>query len=78
MFLIYGKPDCNSCAQAKQLLDKFELDYVYKVLGADYDLKEFYLIAPRNHRAFPMVAKIEGGNKTYIGSLQELKAFISK
>lgn len=73
MFLIYGKQDCNSCVQAKQLLDTLELDYTYKVLGDDYDLSEFYSIAPRSHRAFPMIAK----DGKYLGGLQELKGEIS-
>lgn len=73
MFVIYSKKDCNSCTQAKQLLDNLELDYKYKVLGDDYDLAEFYSIAPRSHRAFPMIAK----DGEYLGSLLELKALFS-
>ena len=73
MFTVYGKTGCSACVQAEQLLETKGLDYEYTLLGLNYSLEEFYNVAPKTHRAFPMVAK--DGN--YIGGLVELKEILA-
>ena len=71
---IYGKANCKSCDEAKQLCDNKSVEYEYKQMGKDFELLEMYSIAPRNHKSFPMVAK----NGNYIGTLQDLKLYLSE
>lgn len=73
MYTIYGKTGCATCIQAKQLLETKGLEYEYVLLGLNYSLDEFYNVAPKTHRTFPMVAK--DGN--YIGGLAELKEVLA-
>ena len=73
-FTIYGKTNCNSCTQAKQLLESVGLDFEYKQLGKDFELLEMYEIAPRTHKAFPMIAK----DGKYLGGIVELKQLLNK
>ena len=73
MYTIYGKTGCATCIQAKQLLETKGLEYEYALLGLNYSLDEFYNVAPKTHRTFPMVAK--DGN--YIGGLTELKEVLA-
>ena len=70
---IYGKANCKSCDEAKQLCDNNSVEYEYKQMGKDFELLEMYYIAPRNHKSFPMVAI--GGK--YIGGLVELKEILA-
>lgn len=69
MITIYSKENCGACKTAKQYCDQYSLDYEYKVLNTDYNLSEFFSIAPRTHKSFPMIA-VDGN---YIGGLNELK-----
>ena len=66
---IYGKANCKSCDEAKQLCNNKSVEYEYKQMGKDFELLEMYSIAPRNHKSFPMIA-IDG---KYLGGLVELK-----
>lgn len=70
---IYGKANCKSCDEAKQLCDNKSVEYEYKQMGKDFELLEMYSIAPRNHKSFPMVAK----DGKYIGGLVELKEILA-
>ena len=71
---IYGKVNCKSCDEAKQLCTNNSVEYEYKQMGKDYDLSEFYSVAPRSVKSFPMVAK----DGEYIGGLQDLKNLLNK
>lgn len=73
-FTIYGKTNCTSCVQAKQLLESVGLDFEYKQLGNDFELLEMYDIAPRTHKAFPMIVK----DGEYLGGIAELKQLLNK
>ena len=81
MIKIYGKTGCSVCIQAEQLLETKGLDYEYALLGLDYSLEEFYNVAPKTHRTFPMIAKLvkyDGVEmKEYIGGLVELKEMLA-
>ena len=73
MYTIYGKTGCATCIQAKQLLETKGLEYEYVLLGLNYSLDEFYNVAPKTHRTFPMVTK----DGKYIGGLVELKEVLA-
>ena len=73
MIEIYGKSACSACDTAKKLCESSGTVFAYKSLGADYDLTEFYNIAPSTHRSFPMIAK----DGIYIGGLVELKGLLN-
>lgn len=70
MFSIYGKDSCAACNEAKELLSG--KDFEYKLLGKDYSVGDFYEIAPRSVRSFPMIAK----DGVYFGGLAELKTYL--
>ena len=78
---IYGKVNCKSCDEAKQLCDNKSVEYEYKQLGKDFELLEMYSIAPRNHKSFPMITilvKYDGVEmEEYIGGLTELKEVLA-
>jgi len=65
---IYGKPMCPACNTAKATLEAKGLAFEYKVLNKDYSIAEFYEIAPRTHRTFPMLA-VDG---KYVGTFTDL------
>ncbi len=82
MIIIYGKASCKSCDEAKQLCTNNSVEYEYKQMGKDYDLSEFYSIAPRSVKSFPMVAIVErydgvDMHEQYIGGLVELKEILA-
>lgn len=72
MYTIYGKTGCSACVQAKQLLENKGVDYEYVLLGLNYSLDDFYTIAPKTHKTFPMVTV----NGQYIGGLHQLQQIL--
>ena len=71
-YTIYSKPSCGYCLQAKQLLEMEQLPFVYKQLGADYNLDELMTLAP-NAKSFPQIFVVdENGNKDLVGGYSEL------
>ena len=78
---IYGKVNCKSCDEAKQLCVNKSVEYEYKQMGKDFELLEMYFIAPRNHKSFPMITilvKYDGVEmEEYIGGLTELKEVLA-
>lgn len=78
MYVVYSKNDCKSCTQAKLLLQNENYEHVIKILGVDFDILQLYSVAPRNHKSFPCITKLENGVEEYIGGLEELKVSIEK
>ena len=78
---IYGKVNCKSCDEAKQLCVNKSVEYEYKQMGKDFELLEMYYIALRNHKIFPMITilvKYDGVQmEEYIGGLTELKEVLA-
>lgn len=64
---IYGKPMCPACNQAKSWLTERGIPFEYKELNKEYSITEFYEVAPRSHRTFPMFAV----NGEYVGTLKD-------
>ena len=77
-FIVYSKSECNSCTQAKLLLETENYEHVVKMLGVDFDILQLYSVVPRNVRAFPCITKLENGVEEYIGGLAELSIAIEK
>ena len=78
MYVVYSKNDCKSCTQAKLLLQNENYEHVIKMLGVDFDILQLYSVAPRNHKSFPCITKLENGAEEYIGGLRELRISIEK
>lgn len=78
MYVVYSKSECNSCSQAKLLLETENYEHVVKMLNVDFNILELYSVIPRNIRSFPCITKLENGVEEYIGGLAELKAAIEK
>lgn len=78
MYVVYSKQMCNACTQAKLLLENENYEHVVKMLGVDFDIMGLYEVAPRNHKSFPCITKLENGIEEYIGGLRELQIAIEK
>ena len=66
-YIIYSKPSCGYCLQARDLLEQNNLDFEYLQLGTHYSLDELMTIAP-NAKSFPQVFK----DGTRIGGYSDL------
>lgn len=78
MYVIYSKTDCSSCTQAKLLLETENYEHVVKMLNVDFNILDLYAVAPKSHRSFPCITKLENGVEEYIGGLRELQICIEK
>lgn len=78
MYVVYSKSECQSCTQAKLLLETENYEHVVKMLGVDFDILQLYSVVPRNIRSFPAITKLENGVEEYIGGLAELHISIEK
>lgn len=74
MYIIYSKPNCQQCTQAKMLLEMKGLAYEYLTLGADYELEDVLSTANTTVKAFPIVFK----DGTFIGGYPELRGLLTK
>ena len=66
-YIIYSKPSCGYCLQARDLLTMEQLPFDYLTLGTHYSLDELMTLAP-NAKSFPQVFK--DGNR--IGGFSDL------
>lgn len=77
-YIIYSKPSCGYCLQAKQLLEMEQLPFEYKNLGTHYDLDELMKLAP-NAKSFPQIFVVdENGNKDLIGGFSDLVEYLNQ
>lgn len=71
-YIIYSKPSCGYCLQARDLLEQNKLEFEYLQLGTHYSLDELMTLAP-DARSFPQIFVVdENGNKDLIGGYSEL------
>ena len=54
-FVVYGKPRCKYCQQAKGILDAKGLKYTYKEIGTDISLGEFFHEIGEEVRTVPQI-----------------------
>ena len=71
--VIYSKPQCPFCVQAKALAEREGHDLTYKMLDEDFD-RETLLETFPGARTFPQI--IVDGEK--IGGFTEFKALVDK
>ena len=72
-YIIYSKPSCGWCLQAKDLLTMEQLPFDYLTLGTHYSLQEFMELFP-NARTFPMIVKdgeVVGGYNNLVEYLKQ-------
>ncbi len=72
-YIIYSKPNCGWCLQAKDLLEQNNLDFEYLQLGTHYSLQEFMESFP-NARSFPMIVK----DAEIIGGFNNLVEYLNQ
>lgn len=71
-YIIYSKPSCGYCLQAKDLLTMEQLPFEYLTLGTHYSLEELMVVSP-NAKSFPQIFIVdESGNKELIGGYNDL------
>lgn len=71
-YIIYSKPSCGYCLQARDLLEMEQLPFEYKQLGTHYNLDELMTLSP-DAKSFPQIFVVdENGNKDLIGGYSEL------
>ena len=77
-YIIYSKPSCGYCLQAKQLLEQNKLEFEYLQLGTHYDLDELMKLAP-NAKSFPQIFVVdENGNKELVGGFNNLVEYLNQ
>ena len=71
-YIIYSKPSCGYCLQAKDLLTIEQLPFDYLTLGTDYSLGDLMTLSP-DAKSFPQIFVVdENGNKELIGGYSKL------
>ena len=73
MIEVYGRPNCNWCVAAKQLLNEKGINYRYLTVGEDIGIDEVKEAFP-NVRTVPIVA-VDGKR---IGGYEELKQYLEE
>lgn len=76
MYIIYGKPNCQYCDKAKNLLDSKKLEYKYTEIGLAFDVEDLrnlcarYSVVPKQ---VPQIFKEVAGELKYIGGFDKLQ-----
>ena len=71
-YIIYSKPSCGYCLQAKDLLTMEKLQYDYLTLGTHYSLGDLMRLSP-DAKSFPQIFVVdENGNKELVGGYNNL------
>ena len=72
-YIIYSKPSCGYCLQAKDLLTMEQLPFDYLTLGTHYSLQEFMELFP-DAKSFPMIVK----DGEVIGGFSDLVEYLKQ
>jgi len=72
MYIIYSKPQCSFCEQAKALLNSRNLPYIELVLGKGYTIDQLLAKVP-NAKTVPQIFISESDVDFYIGGFAQLK-----
>jgi len=70
---VYGRPNCNWCVAAKQILNQYGMNYSYSIVGEDIGINEITEMFP-GVRTVPIVV-VDGKR---IGGYEELKAYLEE
>lgn len=71
--IIYSKPACAQCDQAKMLLKMKGIEFTTKVLDVDYTSEELKELVP-TARTFPVIFNED----EFIGGYNELRIFLNR
>lgn len=71
MHIIYGKPNCPQCDQAKKLLTDSGFDYQYIDLSKNLSKREEFV--NKGYRSVPIIFE----DHIEIGTLQDLKKILN-
>ncbi len=81
-FIIYGKPNCPFCTNAKILLEQREQDFKYLTLDEDYSLDQIQSLVLEKTgvlpRTFPQIFVEDGEQLTHVGGFSELREFMAQ
>ena len=69
--IVYSKPNCPNCTQAKALLSSKGIEYTEIVIGSDITREEFFSVFPEA-RTVPQIILDE----KHIGGYQELTKLV--
>ena len=73
MIEVYGRPNCNWCVKAKELLNSKGINYRYSTVGEDIGINEITEMFP-GVRTVPIIA-VDGRR---IGGYEELKEYLEE
>ena len=71
MIRIYAKRDCYFCIKSKELLDTYNINYQYVVIGESISISEFKEIYP-NVKTVPVI-EVDGYK---IGGYEQLAKYV--
>lgn len=71
--IIYGKPGCNFCEQAKILCNEQSVDFDYKIVGVDITKEDLQEQVGRPIRTVPQIFLMDQGFAEYVGGFNELR-----
>ncbi|MAI05499.1 MAG: glutaredoxin [Euryarchaeota archaeon] len=78
-YIVIGTPVCGYCTQAKNLLERKELDYEYRCLTEVSPKEQDRLqdIAGQAFRTVPQIFTVEGETWGYVGGYTELNSTLN-
>lgn len=68
---VYGKPDCEFCDKAKELLDNLKIPYVYRDISVAGPDRTYIL-----NQGHTKVPQIYAANGSLVGGYTELSRFL--
>ena len=71
-FVVYGKPGCQNCVKAKNLLESKGLAYKYVEIGRDLSVAEFHFQIGAEVRTVPQIMV----DKHLIGDYNSLMRYL--
>lgn len=74
--IIYSKPACPSCVQAKKLLTERHIPYTEVVLGTDITAEELFTIFDEKQLPRPRTAPQVFLNDKHIGGYEQLVTYV--
>lgn len=83
-FVIYGKPNCQFCSMAKELLQVRNQPFNYLTLDEDYSFDHLTAMVVERTKAVPrsfpqiLVQKNDSSDFEYVGGFDQLRSFMAQ
>lgn len=71
--IIYGRPNCTFCVQAKQLAESNGMTVDYKTVGEDILKEDLERLVGKPIRSVPQIFVTSDGFSEYVGGFTEFK-----